>query len=1150
MAKERAEFDIVFSTGSAQRDITAIDARLKLLRNTIEVGNATSAQAEKAYRSLYEELRDYKEMIAAATVAAGGDAKAQKQLADILGHVDLAINKVRGNLRAHIKDQEAEEKTAEAMATASLNQALGYDLMADAVKGVTVEYAMMTDQGKSVSRAGTELLEHIDAIITAYDKEGRSITHLLQMRQKVSKAIGSNVAGLQKQADAEHNASQQKAQQAEQLRLEAIGYTKLEEEIRGIAVHYENMTNKGQSTAAMTQRLQATTASLISTFQQEGRDITPLLEIQNKIARNDARNIKNAQTRLSQQRQVAEQSKKNADAAFLEQSGYNALAQKMKGLDAVYAEMASNDKDTIHITRAVTNEITRLRHAFRDQKIDQTALIQAKQKVNKLQERTTKTLKSLFKVAELDPHPQMSKNLEQFFRNISILENAIPRYELKNRKLGKSAEKVTQQFLGMASGANKVELEFLDASGAGQKLTTVLNAVGSSGKRVDATMARAAIGQGGYTKSVGRTNAAISNASFALQDFLTVMQGGGGFERAVLSTTNNLGMMATMMFKPVTGAIVGVSAAVASFLLPQLMKLIDFSSDASRATKEWADTTKDKIEEIREAAEDAIALPDFISGQSELVKGAEFALAKFKEFSEFKEEAAAKEIALREKLAEIPEGPQAPGVFVTDLSTQYSLQERQAKNLAIEIEAINARAQKSAEAAELAARALKIQTFNEIEERVFELDAHEDEIARKKMNREVNDARRAMKDIKDIEETRVAAQYELRNFDVVFNPLLKKQLAEREEMVTEYYEFETNRIDEMRRQRKIDENNEEIELENQRLHRIAADKEFQKQKVKERSEADALIIDARKKFNKQIDDLIDDSDDRREKELKDLKANLQAQAFALGDAGKEFKRAMAKLEAELESIAKKKEEKIGPPGKPKPFLDRLQQINADRMAQGLDPIHARSKEGRAIRRQAHEDEKRFNRQQFERRRGQRGRARKAQRVFNDPASVGDAREETGRESGLSSLDLFEINANRWLSGLGTHPEGFGIAQGSKRSDLNRAVDEILGAMFTLDPGNRMRRGIVKGIDPSRRRTNANRGANAGAAFQGTVDKNQVLQEVVDLLKMAGETQSITNQSMAELIGGIDNIRARQHANKLDADNLKKNATTTTRRRSR
>ena len=94
----------------------------------------------------------------------------------------------------------------------------------------------------------------------------------------------------------------------------------------------------------------------------------------------------------------------------------------------------------------------------------------------------------------------------------------------------------------------------------------------------------------------------------------------------------------------------------------------------------------------------------------------------------------------------------------------------------------------------------------------------------------------------------------------------------------------------------------------------------------------------------------------------------------------------------------------------------------------------------------------------------------------------------------------------------------------------------------------MRRGIVKQIDATG--TPRARGANAGAAFQGTVDKNQVLQEVVDLLTMAGETQSITNKSMAELIAGIDNIRARQHANKVDADNLKKNATTTTRRRSR
>ena len=1123
MAKERAEFDIVFSTGSAQRDITAIDARLKLLRNTIEVGNATSAQAEKAYRSLYEELRDYKEMIAAATVAAGDDATAQKQLADILGHVDLAINKVRGNLRAHIKDQEAEEKTAEAIATASLNQALGYDLMADAVKGVTVEYAMMTDQGKSVANAGAELLQHIDAIITAYNNEGRSITHLLQMRQKVNRAIDQNVAGLQAEADAKHKATQQQAQQAEQAHLEAIGYTQLKEEMRGIGAHYEDMTNNGQSTAAMTQRLQATTQSLIDTFQQEGRDITPLLEIKNKIATHDQRNIKNAQTRLSQQKKTEEQSQKNADALFLEESGYNALAQQMARLDPTYKEMASNNKDTIHITKSVLEQIGKLRREFKKQGLDQTVLLKHKAKVNRLQERTTKTLQKLYKVAELDPTPKMSKNVEQLIKNLSTLENAIPRHELKNKKLDKSAELVTQQFLGLASSANKVELELLDASGAGQRLTTVLNAVGASSKRVDATMARARIGQDGYTKSTGQVNAAISNASFALQDFLTVMQGGGGFERAVLSTTNNLGMMAQMLFSPVTGAIVGVSAALASFLLPQLLKLIDFSTEASRASKEWAETTKDAIQAVRDAAKDAIALPELVSGQEELVEGAELATKKWEEFHGFQKDALVKEQMLLTSIKELKAFTPEPGLegYMADAARASALM-LQVEKAGIEADEAGKKSRESRIAAEEASAALRITSFNEVSKKTFERDAHDDQIARKKLGREVSEARRALNQIRKVENERVAAAKRMELPDATFNKLLAKQLKEREAMVTDYWKDETKRLDEMRHQREIDENNEEIFLENGRVTAMNDLKEFKAEQVKEQSKADALIIDALKKFNKKIDDLIDDSDDRREKELKDLKANLQAQAFALGDAGKEFKRAMAKLQKELDSIAKKKEEKRGPPGKPKPFLDRLQQINADRMAQGLDPIHARSREGRAIRRQAHEDEKRFKREQHQRRRGQRGRARKAQRFFNDPASVGDAREETGRDSGLSF----------------------------KRTDLNRMVDQILADMFTVPgtTGEKMRRGIVKQIDATG--TPRARGANAGAAFQGTVDKNQVLQEVVDLLTMAGETQSITNKSMAELIAGIDNIRARQHANKGDADNLKKNATTTTRRRSR
>ena len=130
---------------------------------------------------------------------------------------------------------------------------------------------------------------------------------------------------------------------------------------------------------------------------------------------------------------MEEQSQKNADALFLEESGYNALAQQMARLDPTYKEMASNNKDTIHITKSVLEQIAKLRREFKKQGLDQTVLLKHKAKVNRLQERTTKTLQKLYKVAELDPTPKMSKNVEQLIKNLSTLENAIPRHELRTK---------------------------------------------------------------------------------------------------------------------------------------------------------------------------------------------------------------------------------------------------------------------------------------------------------------------------------------------------------------------------------------------------------------------------------------------------------------------------------------------------------------------------------------------------------------------------------------------------------------------------------------------------------------------------------------------------------------------------------------------
>ena len=930
MAKERAEFDIVFSTGSAQQDIQNIIDRVKIFNELVRTGNGLNAEVEGGYRRVNEELEDYVQLILQASLATEGNAELQHQLAGLLDMTTAGRERAKKGLKSFNADQEQTAKSAELIELASLKEVSGYNLVEAEVRKVTASYKKLTTEGKSTETQSASLIGEIERLIVLWKKEGRDLTVLEKMFNLVTAA----------------------------------------------------------------------------------------------------------------------------------------------------------------------------------------------------NERNRKSREKSNKSAVKSPFPKLSKQLEQLTKNYNTATNAAPRFEMGMKKMDKVAEQLTKDTMDLVASLSKEERAFFDASGAGKKYLQTMRTLSASTRRTNVALSQSTGVMGSYTKSTGQVNAAISNASFALQDFLTVMQGGGGFERAVLSTTNNLGMMANMLMGPVSGAIAGVAAAVVSMLIPVFMRWMSTANEASEATKEWADTASDKIDEIREAAKDAIKLRTEVDGMDELSEGVAFAQEQFAKWKDLEAEALVVHEAALKKLDVINKAYMSEGInfYERGLRGKASVSEK------VLAEA-DANTKKAAMARDEAVIALQTKTTEHLESLRNKATDTNEEAAKRELKAEIEALRRNVSIREKFEEDKVeiakkggkkVAHALLGWVDPHFDPALATQLHNDRKLITDYENWRLGEIAAAADLLEAQEMEEEAMLEGLRVKAMNDLKEFKTGQVREQSEADALIIDARKKFNKQIDDLIDDSDDRREKELKDLKANLQAQAFALGDAGKEFKRAMAKLQAELDSIAKKKEEKRGPPGKPKPFLDRLQQINADRMAQGLDPIHARSREGRAIRRQAHEDEKRFKREQHQRRRGQRGRAKKADRFFHDPASVGGAREETGRETGAFL----------------------------KRTDLNRMVDQILADMFTVPgtTGEKMRRGIVKQIDATG--TPRARGANAGAAFQGTVDKNQVLQEVVDLLKMAGETQSITNQSMAELIAGIDNMRAQQHSNKRDADNLKKNATTTTRRRSR
>jgi hypothetical protein len=98
-----------------------------------------------------------------------------------------------------------------------------------------------------------------------------------------------------------------------------------------------------------------------------------------------------------------------------------------------------------------------------------------------------------------------------------------------------------------------------------------------------------------------RANAAIQNASFAIQDFVTVLSMGGGMSRALASASNNLGFMAAMM-NTVKGAMIGLGLTLAAVFLPDLAKAAFGIKDFGKSADEAANRIKRLELAIRDAA--------------------------------------------------------------------------------------------------------------------------------------------------------------------------------------------------------------------------------------------------------------------------------------------------------------------------------------------------------------------------------------------------------------------------------------------------------------------------------------------------------------------------------------------------------------------
>ena len=562
---------------------------------------------------------------------------------------------------------------------------------------------------------------------------------------------------------------------------------------------------------------------------------------------------------------------------------------------------------------------------------------------------------------------------------------------------------------------------------------------------------------GGYTKSIGRTNAAISNASFAVQDFVTVMQGGGGFERAVLSTTNNLGMMATMLLGPVAGAVAGVAAALASAAVPWIMKWLKSIDKTAEALREWEKTTSAAIKTIREEAAEALVMPEVVSGQKKLQKGLETAHEQRMKFQKIESAALAKAVTLRKALETVSQqsGAAKAAAIVED---RLRHQEDIAKKAG---EAVR----QSMKASYESQRAIAIGTFDEIEKRHAELFKTEKQLEDEKVRNAFNAGVTLLNTQIENELTLLRAMEENKGKIVALDEETNKKLAAAFAQLNAIKKkgFEDNAAAELAAN-----DTKNTKLYNQDMDAFAKRMKIYAGEVQDRKKEQDTRIKNAKNVRDEISDILDSESQREIRSLQDQRKTLADKAREANVGGARLVAALKTIDDQIAALRKKEEADSRPAGQPDSFDERLNKINAQRAASGQAPIHAGSRQGRAIQRQVNQEHKQFGAQQREGAKGQGGRMKKWQRFFEAQGGFGTPQGFGGIAGGIDVGQARFDAIRSQMGGMAPAAQARGMTAmggGAARAGASPEMMKLMGMnQQTNQMNNAMMQTIIKELD--------------------------------------------------------------------------------------
>lgn len=715
----------------------------------------------------------------------------------------------------------------------------------------------------------------------------------------------------------------------------------------------------------------------------------------------------------------------------------------------------------------------------------------------------------------------------------------------------KTLEKLKLEFMELVTSTNFATeadrlhmLQMLKTMGVMQQMEGQMQRAISWDARAAVGTKKAELAKKGYTKATGRLNAAISNASFGVQDFITVLQGGGGLERAILSTTNNIGMMASLLVGGWKGAIIGVGAALGSALVPILKDWMGFTEEQTEnledqvsALDQWnasaqrridlieqklALAGKDLNQDLGESPLEGLEQQDWLDANTAIrqfeqsiggiktkineldleMKGLEWwdlwgdnpipdlqTAGDVKRIGQIKEEMRLLDVVMNARIKLLEKMRVSEKQIDRDSAVQrdkdlnnelsdFILSDRQ-----LEFHELR-QARIAADAANEEQRNLVgyLDRKTKIQE-AFERDwkdlhkKHEKEDAERdqreaaqndaKLTRHENDLRKLKDNLrKGVQGEREAA-------------IAKIDIWAEEQ--TKLLELATTRGQVTRRQ--IADIKSEIKA--KREGKIEdVDKKIDSAEAKRKMDV-----------HDEINDILDSEHKRRVRALQDQKDNLAARAREEGIGGARLIAAMKAVQDQIDALNKEEEDKKKPAGQPDTFEERLDKINAQRAATGQAPIHAGSKQGRAIQRQVGQEQKDFGAQQREAGKGMGGRIKKWSRYFESQG------------------------------GMGRIPPGM-FGAGMKRGGQRRF--EGMQGQFGDTPGGARGQAVV----------------GAGAVAAG--GEGTGLADMIPLLGLNQQTNQMNNQMLQTIIDEIDRLKANALKDQQDQRKIKKNLRSTRR----